>query len=202
LAGFRFAIELSPSDTHPFARPADGGVIAIVHRVRFGVMCSRPPCCVESIAAPRELRARPVHCRTTGPTCRGSVTLALPCRTYTPRHPWSDASLEVSCPLQRSLAALALSGAAGLRTIPLRRFIDPPARARRACWARRTCPASDVLLVALAVFRYLSGFVAMKLAWRTRFGPERSNRIRRVAHCSACVAALRLRVPPVAWRDG
>jgi hypothetical protein len=113
-------------------------------RVRFGVMCSRPPCCVESIAARRELRARPAMSRTTGPTCRGSVTPALPCRTYTPRHPWSDASLEVSCPLQRSLAALALSGAAGLRTIPLRRFIDPPARARRAYWARRTCPASDV----------------------------------------------------------
>jgi len=32
--------------------------------------------------------------RTTGPTCRGSVTRApFTCRTYTPRHPWSDASL-------------------------------------------------------------------------------------------------------------
>jgi len=86
---------------------------------------------------------------------------------------WSSASLEVFRPLQRSLAALALSGAAGLRTIPLRRFHPQVGPRVLSATCRR-----DGFTFALAVFRS-SGFVAMKLTWRTRGVAERSNRIRR-----------------------
>jgi hypothetical protein len=76
----------------------------------------------------------------------------------------SGSSLEVSCPLQRSLAVLALSGAAGLRTIPLRRFhLHRPARVAQTNLVRCE-PAGEMrLLFALAVFRS-SGFLARELA--------------------------------------
>jgi hypothetical protein len=63
--------------------------------------------------------------------------------------------LRFPCPLQRSLAALALSGAAGLRTIPLRRFIPTRRPARLLCaFAPQWPSGADDLTRALAVFRF------------------------------------------------
>jgi hypothetical protein len=92
-------------------------------------------------------------------------------------------------PLQRSLAALALSGAAGLRTIPLRRFI--PRRPARIFMR----PAGVDDLLRPCGFPLGADFVAMKLAWRTFF--DRSVPIESVARRPAR-AALNGTMPGVA----
>ncbi len=131
--------------------------------LRFDVMRSRPPCLRESIAQRKALRAatrlsaRPVR----PPFARHAGIGSCRSHASSPGNIGRAASLEVFRPLQRSLAALALSGAASLRTIPLRRF--HPHVSPRVLNA--TC-RRDGFSFALAVFRS-SGFVAMKLAWRT-----------------------------------
>jgi hypothetical protein len=138
-------------------------------RVRFGVMYSRPPCCVR-INRRTQSTTSPTRNHTSGPTCR-LPDADTACRATRARLLGSGSSLEVSCPLQRSLAMLALSGAAGLRTIPLRRFIPTrrPARLLRA-FAQQLPAGADDLHAPLR-FSASSGFLAMKLTWRTLLGP-------------------------------
>jgi hypothetical protein len=187
--------ERSPSDTHPFARPA-------VRRRH----CDHPRALRRHALATALLRRinrrthehyerdpQVVHDRPDLPfastPAQGAARSRAPgCR--------SGASLEVSCPLQRSLAALALSGAAGLRTIPLRRFITR--RPRRPLFFAAACSGVDAFLAPLR-FSAPRGFVAMKLAWRTcRVVGVPAESVARPTGYVACLVSDEARLPGVA----
>ncbi len=124
-------------------------------------MRPRPPCCVESIAARKALRARPASC-TTGPTCRlprrrrrGRDAREPGCR--------SGASLEVFVPCN---AHWRRSRCPGRPASGRSRFDASSPAARASALCRGGLSGVDDFSRALAVFRSC-GFRAMKLAWRT-----------------------------------
>jgi hypothetical protein len=102
--------------------------------------------------------------RTTGPTAVVAISALMCCDIDARGFPWSGASLEVLVPATLAGCARAVRGG---------RPPDDPASAFPIIHrpARLLCKATcrrRGFSFALAVFRW-SGFVAMQLAWRTRF---------------------------------
>ena len=166
---------MSPSDTHPLLR-----VRLTAASLRTSRTLRRHALATALLRRINRRTQRTTSATRSTRPARPAVApsrAALPRRSYTPRHPRSDASLEVSVPCNAHWRRSRYPGRPASGRSRFGVSSHPSARAHTSF---DNANLSDVRWVWSPLrFSALSGFVAMKLAWRTRFGPERSNRIRR-----------------------